>query len=260
MTYDSAESQNIPSPSSFDVVTWNIFLDKTRSKLPGSDPHYVAPQLSRIPFQARTLENLPVSLDVVGLSEAHLDNAQQLATMLGHSAGYWNEHNTNKRQQEHIGMFGHLVVDEPEVLDLGDNRLAVIAKVGSVAVVQLHLRYEIWGREREKQMAILLERLNGEDKAVMMGDFNALWFEKVRRNIQRAGFDSAFEVSGQQSPPTYPTPGYEDVVNRHRVEVFSRIPRGLDQIYVKGVGVSDTKRFSGESDHFGLWATIDPDA
>lgn len=242
----------------FNVVSWNILLDKTRSSLDSTDPHYVVPQQERVPSLSNTLESLPISLDVVGLSEVHLDNGTKLAHMLGYSASYWYEHNTNKRKDEHIGMFGNLVTEEPEMLELGDNRRAVITYIGSVAVAQLHLRYEPRGKKREKQMTILLERLEDEDKAVMMGDYNALWFEKVRRNIRQAGFEAAFEVSGQQSPPTYPAPGYEGVVNRYSVEYFSRIPRGLDQIYVKGVGVGAAKRFAGDTDHYGLWAKIDP--
>lgn len=248
----------------FTVVSWNILLDKTRSKHMGNHPQYVVPQLSRVPFMANTLQDLPVPLDVVGLSEVHLDNGKQLARMLGYQASHWARHNkpqpgTKKgRKDEHVGLFGNRVSDTVDTLELGDHRIAVIDHVGSVAVAMTHLRSETWGREREKQMARLLDYLADEEKAVIMGDFNALWFEKVRRNIRRAGFEPAFEVAGQSTPSTYPVPGYEGVVTSSRFRRLSQSPRNIDQIYVRGAGVRRAGRFSGDSDHFGLWATIEP--
>lgn len=253
-----------PYEEAFTVVSWNILLDKTRSKHPGDHLQYVVPQLSRVPFIANTLQDLPVPLDVVGLSEVHLDNGAQLAHMLGHHASHWEQHNepqpgTKKgRKDEYVGLFGNKVSDTVDVLELGDHRRAVIVRVGSVAVAMTHLRSETWGKEREKQMARLLDHLENDEKAVIMGDFNALWFEKVRRNIRRAGFEPAFEIAGKSTPATYPAPGYEGVVTSSRFTRLSRRPRNIDQIYGRGVGVRKAARFSGDSDHFGLWATIEP--
>lgn len=243
------------SSDKLSVVWWNILLDKSRSGYHGDDPEYIVPQLNRIPFQALTLKNLQTPLDVVGISEAHQNNGEQLARFVGQNAGNWFEHNKNKRKGEHIGMFGSKV-ETAESLDLGDDKLAVITHVGQVAIAAVHLRNQRRGSERAEQMKVVLEYLKDYDKAVVMGDFNALWFEKVRRMIRQQGFSSVFDAVGKDSPATFPSDAYRGVMLTSRQSKLLREGVGIDDIYVRGLNVKSACSFEGDSDHLGLHAEI----
>lgn len=249
-------SEQLPSHSfddSFNVVTWNILLDKTRTKR-----GLMKPQSERLPSQAETLQSLGIELDVVAIQEAHITRKQhggeELARQLGFAASFWQEHNTSKRRGDAIGMFGNLV-DRAEFFDLGHDKLGVLTYIGSVAVVGVHLRNEYFGPMRADQTSVVLDKLQGDERAVVMGDFNAIPLERPHRLLQAADFVSAFEMNGRSRPKTWPTEKYRSVM-------YPKALRGVapgfqyDDIYVRGLEVEWAELFVGDSDHKGLVARV----
>lgn len=265
--------ENAPysNPDSFTVVSWNILLDKTRSyKREPSDWDYVTPQSERLPSLVETLRSLDMSLDAVAIQEAHetkdQHNGEELARRLGFEAGYWYEHNRSKRTGERIGVFGNLIHDA-QVSELPHDKKMVKTMIrDDVALANIHLRNELRGPMRAEQMQVVIDELRAHDKAVIVGDTNALFFEKARRLLYQAGFRSVF---GMRHPVTFPTPEYRRIMlgleNEDDTSWQNRLMRDgimLDVIYIRNLdvkrslGVRAVGRFEGDSDHFGLYATI----
>lgn len=243
-----------PIRNNFNVVTWNILLDKTRTK-----EGLIKPQSKRLPSQVETLRNLDKDLDVVAIQEAHVTlqqhNGEELARRLGFDAGFWKEHNTSKRRGDYIGMFGAMVEDA-EFFDLPHDKQGVLTHVGKVAVAGYHFRNESIGPMRTDQARAMIERLECEAQAVVMGDGNFVPQEKPHKLLLNAGFESVFTLIGDKQPTTWPTRAYHPVF----------YPKGLrrvlpgfryDNIYARGVTVRGAGTFVGDSDHNGLWANIE---
>lgn len=239
------------------IVSWNVLLDKTRTA-----ECLIASQAERLESQIDTLYGLDLDpIDVAMIQEAEktpeLHCGEEMARILGYGAGYWFEHNTSKRRGEHIGTFGARVWDA-ESFALPHDKLGVITDVGRTAVVGIHFRKEHFGPMRTRQAEAVIERVEGMEHVVLVGDPNALFFEKSRRLLHKAGFESAFHLHGERNPKTHPTPEYRNIFYApvHR----PLLPRGTasDIIYVRGMDVHDVGRFHGDSDHYGLWATVSP--
>jgi len=237
------------------VVAWNILLDKARTK-----KGIIAPQDSRLDSQVETLRSLPLGdIDVALLQEVEKTkkqhNGEVIARTLGYRAGYWFEHNTSKRKGEYIGMFGDSVEDT-EAFDLGHDKVGVITMIGGVAVVGFHFRKEHIGPQRADQARAVLERVEGMERVVLLGDANALSIEKARRQLHGADFESAFTQLGRRNPKTHPTPEYRKIFYAPVHRPFLPNGTSTDLIYVRGMQVHDADRFLGDSDHYGLWATM----
>lgn len=253
-------TERLPSgPDTINIVSWNILLDKTRTKR-----GLIASQTERLGSQIATLKTLGFgAIDVAMIQEAEktkeLHCGEEMARALGYEAGFWFEHNTSKRKGEHMGVFGARV-ESAESFELPHDKVGVITMIGQTAVAGIHFRKEHFGPMRADQAQAVVERLEGLDHAVLVGDPNALFFEKSRRLLHEAGFESAFHLLGQCNPKTHPTPEYRKIfyAPMHR----PLLPRGTasDIIYVRGMDVHNAFRFKGDSDHYGLGAELSPAA
>lgn len=234
---------------SLTVVSWNILLDKTRARL-GT----LSPQEERIASQAETLTGLERNLDVVMLQEVERENGVRLAELTGNEPGYWAQHN---RKSERIGVFGG-AVQGAEFHEIGNGRKAVVTYVGGVAIWGVHLsaRPQHAMRRREESRA-LLELVEENERAMIVGDLNGPWFEPARRLLARRGFASAFREIGKRDPVTYPTVEYRDVMWTARQRRM--LPRGvsIDAVLVRGVNVLSADSFTGDSDHRGLVVEVE---
>lgn len=262
--------ESTPETHSIDVISWNILMDKTRTKA-GT----VVPQSIRLPSLIQSLETLKengLSLDVVGICEAHAvsqaevdargsqepvaqHNGDLLAKGLGFEESFWANHNTSKRKGEHIGMFGNLV-HEVEEFALPADKKAMIANIGDIAVSMNHFRMERWGKQRQMQAEALLERMSDAKYGFMGGDWNLLPIEKARRFMRKAGYVPVYDLFSSQQIGTFPTdeyrPTFQDELNARHVKG----PILLDGMYVKGLEVEDAGVFVGASDHVGLYARV----
>lgn len=236
------------------IVSWNILLDKKRTA-----KGIITAQSARLDSQIETLSMIDEEIggiDIAMLQEVEKTkeqhNGEVIARALGYHAGYWFNHNTSRRKGEYIGMFGEQV-EQAEEFDLGHDKLGVITMIGGVAVVGVHFRREHFGPQRADQSIALIERLEGIDHAVIVGDPNALAIEKARRQLHEVGFESAFHLLGRRNPKTHPTPSYRKIFYAPIHRPF--LPRGTstDFVYVRGMDVEDAGRFMGDSDHYGLW-------
>lgn len=260
-----SEQSSLPS-GDFTVLTWNMLLDKTRTR-----EGLILPQRERIGLFKASLEASELPLDVVALQEVALEQnvhaGENLARELGVSARYFFEHNLplhygapRGRHGEHIGFLGDRI-ESANVIETGDNRRAVKTSVGSVAVVNFHLRQGIaGGKLRQAQATKILESVDS-DQAVLLGDTNELPSGPARKVFQEAGFVSAFTLLGMSRPKTFPTPEYRAIMygNRWRDRIKPQL--AIDDIYVRGLRVLDAGvilgRPRGASDHYGLWANIE---
>ena len=248
------ETAPLVAPNEFSVITWNILLDKTRTK-----QGLMASQAQRLDSQIETLSNLGVNLDVVTLQEVEktkdCHSGEITAQVLGFRDSFWFEHNTSKRKGEHIGMFGNLV-SAAESLDLKYDKKAVITRVGEVAIVGIHHRKEFWGQKRTWQMLEVVDAVKDIDQVVIMGDSNALFFEESRFLLRQNGFRSAFTLAGQRRPMTHPTTQYKDIIQKPWHNAIFPRGKSLDIIEVRGMDVKCTGTFEGDSDHVGEYAVV----
>lgn len=261
------------APELLSVVSWNILLDKTRQAYDRSDPRFIPPQNERAIKLAKTLGTLldreSIQPDIIALQEVEKNDDRRyhsgltISRELGFDNSYWIEHNkklydTAKRGRkgEHIGLFGNHVTGV-EYINLGDNRRAAVCVLGDIAVATVHFRREkFWGPKRLEQAGVLLDRLADYEKAVVMGDFNAHPFEAARKIFIQHNFRSAYHMIHGKYPATYPAPQYAGAIMHRWQEKIARDRIMLDDIYVRGLGSVAAGRFSGHSDHYGLWATL----
>jgi hypothetical protein len=235
--------------SSLNIATWNILFDHR----PGSP---FTPQSERYESIAAKLLEMKDGLDVVCLSEVHapwrISYGQKISELVFGTPGFWVDHS---REDEQIGFCGPSVESiEPIVLD--EDKTAVITKVGGVSIAGAHLTYMLKGTHvRVRQINVLLDRLKNEEKAVIMGDFNALPWQKPRKLIEKAGYQSVFSLLGIPRKPTTPTADYMKYLKPYeRMLVGKGLP--LDDIYIKGLEVESTGVLEADSDHLGIWAKI----
>jgi endonuclease/exonuclease/phosphatase family metal-dependent hydrolase len=245
-----------PSTAPFTVVTWNILLDYTRARA-----GIVAAQKDRLQSHIATLGNLGIDLDVVCLQEVQgndrKNNGQRIARGLGYEPGDWYNHNSSKRDGEYIGMFG-AKVDGASSIELPHDKLAVVTKVGQTAIVGIHNRREVVGPKRYHQMKSILSVLKDEEHAVIMGDSNDLPRGSSRRPLGFAGFESVFKLVRKDNPITHPTEAYRNAFYNPHLKRTSFKGISMDIIYARNMHVLDVGRFEGDSDHYGLWATVVP--
>jgi len=111
--------------------------------------------------------------------------------------------------------------------------------------------------KRRDQIGALLERMEAEKRGVIMGDPNCLWWQEPRQMIEDRGYISVFKHLQRYRPRTVPTKAYRHMLNR-KERLAVAVTRGfaVDDIYVKNVDVVDADVFVGESDHAGVWATL----
>ena len=233
--------------NSFNVVSWNIFLDKTRAK-----NNIIKYQKDRVESQAKTLAELGLELDAVLLHEVEGKHGARIAELTGYEPGHWEQHN---RKNEHIGAFGQSI-DAAKFFDIGHDRKIVKVMMGNLAVFGLHLsarpkRYFM----RVEEMEAVCELIDQEDEALIAGDFNGIRQEKARRMLARRGFSSVFRETGGK-PPFYPTDKYRDILWTPKQQRVLGRWVSIDDMLVRGVTVQDAGAFEGDSDHFGLHATL----
>lgn len=250
-------SEILPQPQDgrINVATLNLLLDKTRTS-----EKLIEPQYKRIEPIAKALAELTMNPSLVAIQEAQkergVQNGETLARALGFQASFWMEHNKLRRRDEHIGWLVDESVDDVDFFDVGHGKQAGIVTMGDLTFVNVHFSREWWGPKRADQSRAVIDRIHDSKRAVVMGDTNALWFEKARRIIHKDGFRCVFHEIGQRRPITYPTPQYRGVMLEPWQKHIPIEGVSLDDIYVKGVEVIDAGRFVTDSDHFGLWATL----
>lgn len=238
----------------FTVASWNILLDK----------HY--PQADRIDSLTDTINNLEAQRPISALGLLEVENkdgvhhGQYIANTQYGNGGVWAAH-SRKTLGEAIGIAGTDLTGA-EVIDLGHKKKAVLAYLGDVAIVAVHLRRQPKHipptPEQVEQMSVLLERLGNEEKAIIMGDFNCIRLQKPRRMLGAAGFVSAFPSLNPLIPRTVPMSGFKDILGTKR-RLGTKLTGGginVDDIYVKNLEVVDSGLVTGASDHALLWATL----
>lgn len=255
------------SPSTFNIVTWNILLDYTRTKA-----GLIKPQEERVDSLVATLtelrQKLGGELDVVAIQEAHKSkkrhNGEYIAQALGYGIGQWFEHNKKPfeesktgRPDEYMGMFGARI-DHAEPVELGDNRKAVMSHIGKAAVLNIHTRAGIWNQKlRVEQVKKALSVLAEYESAAFVGDTNNNIGGEVHKVIEAQGYVSSFAATNQDYPGTWPTDDYRSAmlgtVGKHIVP-----QRKYDVIYTRGLTVYDAGSFIGDTDHVGLYAKVGP--
>ena len=225
------------------VAVWNIFLDKEY------------PQDERLDGIIDTLQ-VQGNFDAIGILEAHGNNGERIAKEISGTPGLWLPHS---RKNEHIGIFGPNI-NSTEEIDIGHNRKAVVARLGDVAVVAVHLRrnkrYIRRGSEQVEQTDALLDHLSDEEKVIIFGDFNSLALQKPRRMLKKANYTSAFPRFDFTKDRSFPTKEFPEKLTDRERRIL-RLAGGainIDDIYTKGLEVIDADSFVGPSDHPGLWA------
>lgn len=258
------------SAEQFTVVTWNILLDITRT-----NNGIIRSQSDRLASHIGTLAALRSEiggeLDAVGIQEAQEENGQhngeRLSEALGYGKGQWIGHNKKPypgsptgRPGEFMGMFGALI-DSAEPIELGDNRRAVVSKIGEVAIANIHPRAGKNLALKEEQVRVVLEHLQQYPNAIFLGEFNSHPSARVRHAVKSEDFESVFTVLDKPQPATYPTPAYRRIMYGTKDKIAPPLKRLapavlLDDIYVRNVAVHDADSFVGDSDHAGVWAKL----
>jgi hypothetical protein len=277
-------------PKIVNVITQNVLLDYRRTR-----KGLILHQDQRIDSIAATINNFPGSLDVVGVQEAHKSESQHngeiLAEACGYGPGFWVQHNVNPepeapggRPDEYMGMFGALV-DDISVIEIGDNRHAVMTVEDGVAYVTFHFKSGRKARyDRSEQARNLNEATKEYENLVVFGDTNEppIWgIALARAELARTGLRSVFPLTHQRYPKTCPIPSYKAAAmnGRSRLEAHF-VERGwpIDDILVRGprvkvlaAGVLDRVIVMNEeiddktpasvsregSDHDGPWARLE---
>lgn len=260
----NSEGFQAEAPSTLNVVTWNILIDMTRTK-----KGLMRSQSDRLPSLIETLKivrgKLGGELDAVAIQEAHKKdgqhNGEELARALGYKAGQWVEHNqkpypTSKRGRtgEYAGLFG-AQIDDHSPIELGDNRRAIMSRIGEVSLVNIHTRADKTGVLQNQQVGVALDHIAHNPLAMFVGDFNRHLSSRARQAIESEGFESVFTASGLPQPKTWPTPDY-------RRAMYGPIGRYIipsvvfDDIYVRGLETELAFPFIGDTDHVGLAARV----
>lgn len=227
------------------VASLNAMIDKTRSD-PNmiNHPEYIEPQYMRVESLAGTLESLPMQLGVVMLQELHITprhhNGEYLRESLGLKQGFWFEHNTDSRKNEYLGVMGNDIEYAYEI-DVGDDRKAIIVKVGEVILVNMHNRSGQGKAEiRAGETQRVLDEVGPFEKVMLTGDSNSHSREKSRQMIRDAGFNSVYRMRGPLPglpgvlPATFPTDNYRDIRLTPRQSRVLRTGLALDIMEVKG--------------------------
>ena len=237
------------SNTAFTIGLWNILYDTT-------DIYKAAAQSARLDNIAKTLQQMPVKPDLFGLIEVeHSDtrghHGQWLADTVAGDQGYWLP---NNRDGEHIGVFGSMAA-QLEPIDIGDGRTAGLLRCGDVTICLVHLTFSLRGETiRSKQLARVAEAIGDGGPAIIFGDFNSAPMQRSRRLLRTHGFRSVFH--GSPDSNTVISEAY-----RKRLalpyRLITKVGIRADDIYVRGLNVIDSGIFVGDSDHHGVWATVE---
>lgn len=232
------------------IATWNILLDNTGSG--------VKPQSERLDSFAKAINAQDGKMDAMLICEAEQtkdgNNGHILAKKTGHkNTAKWHQHNDN---YEYISFFGEKV-DKVTSIPLDCGRVAVITVIDGIALIGVHLTYRLLGTQiRTNQISKVIEVADQYDKAIILGDFNSLVWQRPRRLIEQAGFDSAFRQIGKIHPITSPMKDYKKYVKKWQ-RPFVQIGFSVDDFYLKGLKAIKIDTMHGETDHLGLVATIE---
>jgi len=251
------------NPPTIGIASLNVLLDKTRSGLPRTDPHFVEPQFERIDSLSQTLGSLPISPDVVMLQEVQVTKdfhaGEQIAQRLGVGEGFWFNHNTSKRKGEFIGVCGKLVV-AAEAIEIGYDKLAVITEIDDIAFIVTHLRRTYDRRIKATQMRSLLEQTEQYEKRVIVGDANADPHSEARKILRHAGAQSTYLMQTGRYPGTWPTSNYRDVMLKRHQQQIIRKPLSIDMLEVIGFERDDVlaagRVDTPKSDHYAMYAEL----
>ncbi len=227
------------------VISQNILHDRTRA-----EKKLILWQDDRVVSLAATLQAYPGQLDIVGIQEAYRSADQHsgevLAEDCGYGPGFWIEHNQKPhkdsktgRAGEHVGLFGAMVNDA-ELVELGDHRRAAMTVVDNVAYATFHLRAGRKARQaRYGQACELVRSLKDYDNAVIFGDLNEPPIRGIalaRAELARAGFRSVFFLTNQPAPATCPIPAYAPAMSRPSWLESQFVKRAwpIDDILIRG--------------------------
>jgi len=238
----------------FSVATWNIFLDRR------------FPQSERIDDIIETLARLDnrCQLGAIALQEVQVSDTANHATYIAdqlYMDGLWVPHSRQKLG-EHVGLIGN-DLHSADWIDLGHGKSAVKAYLGDVALVSMHLRKQPKkhfprGPEQVEQVEKLLDWVQEDEKAVLMGDWNCLPFHRPRQMLEKAWFHSVFSDVPNRRRATVPTPEFIGALtdrDRRAVRLLGPL-LNVDDIYVRGLTATAAGYGEGKSDHRLVWAKL----
>ncbi len=211
-------------------------------------------QTERIPAIVSSLQ--AIQPDVSGVYEVMNENTESLARDLQHLYSTTTPYCDSKYDMA-IQLTSKIEPSVTAVIDYPmDQRKAIAATIAGIMVIATHLSFSIprfdW---RVKQVRQLLEASKDEDRAVIMADFNCMPWQKPRKMLEAAGFTSVAKNMQPANPVTFPSPLYKPKLSfLHRL--VSHRGLSIDDIYVKGLEIVDSGLIEGDSDHFGVWATV----
>lgn len=235
------------SKETITISFWNILFDVFR-------PEKIASQQERMPSILQTIAALPKS-DIYGFTEIEgTDHVELLAQSVG-AAGY---HGMRAgRENCYIGAFA---ADDAafDVIQIDENRYAIVAEVKDVRIVVLHLSFSISGETvRKLQLEQLLDWLGTDGKpVVLVGDFNSMSWQRSRRYLRRQGYSSVLKhYNDGKRVVTSPVDEFR-MKWTQPYRTYGKIGFDADDIYVKGLTCVDSGTLTGSSDHKAIWATL----
>lgn len=243
------------TPTKLHVGSWNILIDDQ----PDTP---TLPQHQRCDSLCDSIEAIGTPFDFLGLYEVEgssSDNCgHHMAKTLGLTHTTWAQ---NGRPHEGIMLAARKPLDDAQLTVLDPDhskRAAIIVRQGGTTIVTTHLLYHVINYKwRVKQTESLLEKLAGHDKVVILGDFNCLPSQKPRKLLEANGYTSVLGELFPKRTSTFPTAAYRDI----SVKPWQNrlIPNGIsiDDIYIKNLKLIDGGLFEGNTDHHGLWATLE---
>src|SRR4030095_15742919 len=252
----------------FHVASWNILIDR-KPYTP------TLPQHQRCDSLGDTLQAVGVPFDFLGLYEvegtAEQNCGRHIANTLGLKHSRLAHHG---RDEEGIMLSSRRPLKNVRVVTLDPEhgrRQAIIAEQGPLAVVSTHLiahlvalkgnrlaAYTTAHKWRIKEVTTLLGQLTNYETVILMGDFNCLPSHKPRKLLEANGFTSILsKLSLERRSSTFPTEAYRDISVRPWQNRL--IPKGIsiDDIYIKNLSFVTGDLFEGNSDHQGIWATLE---
>jgi len=261
-------SRSLPNAERYDrfVLTSANLLIETNTR---ADRHLRIPsQHDRLASHIQAFRWIELELGrraathVIGLQELQITddhhNGEDLLKSMNHSFGLWHPH-SRKSSGEHIGAISSRDPDSSEIIPLDNNRYALALRFGQFCVTVAHPIYSD-AKRRAKQYDALLEYLEDEPYAALIGDLNEepLPFSS-RRKLGKIGLESAFTRTHQGHPVTLPTPAYKPYRSWPARIGFELLGGGLryDDIYVsQAMKVDMAGTITADSDHRFVYADI----
>lgn len=228
------------SASTITVCFWNILSDV-------NTPSLVQSQSDRLVDIITLLKNLP-ERSIIGLAEVENTSTKQIGSYLDASTVTFRD---NHRENSQIGIVSKLSL-EPKFVPIGKGCRAAVVEYAGINIVFVHASLVLPGdKKRRAQIKDLIRQLDHNLPTVVMGDFNSMYWQGSRSLFKQAGFTSAFKRSMFRRHPTAPTRKYRKILPP-LLRTLGRFGFTLDDAYVKGLEVIESRMFEGESDHKGL--------